>query len=228
MKRLTLAALAAMSFAATGCAEPEPSLLMTGHVYGTGSIDEESGRLTGCTFPTTLADIEFFSQSLFVNLADFDDGGLYREFGAPFAVGLVMENRLVDSSDYAPIGHDQNLRLDQNAIQIQGYNVTFDSAGFSNLGSGGELVYDASYVVPTDGGVYVALDLFFANEFQTWSDAFAGAGGSSGVIVPTFAEIQAVGETVGGTKVESNVISMPIQVCDGCNRATTSTCVAVE
>jgi hypothetical protein len=43
--------------------------------------------------------------------------------------------------------------------------------------------------------------------------------------VPTFLEVQVVGKTVGGDKVQSNVLTVPVQVCDDCSRSSTPICV---
>ena len=53
----------------------------------------------------------------------------------------------------APIGESQNHRIDQNHIEIQGYELTFDKddTGFNRLGTDGEVRYEATGIVPTDG-----------------------------------------------------------------------------
>lgn len=221
MKRVMIIA-AAVALSATACAEPDPSILVTGHVPLSGSADEEGG-VTDCSAPGSLSDVELVSGSVFVNLEEVEAAGV------PFSIGLLMENRLVDSSTYRPIGYDQNQRLNMNHIEIQGYEGTFDSgtSGFSNLGDGGQLRFESTGILQTDGALWVGLELFYPNEISRWREAFdIASGGQGNAIVPTFLEVQVLGETVGGSKAQSNVLTVPVQICDGCSRASTPICVA--
>jgi len=221
MRPLTIALLGTLMLAGSACADPEASLLVTGHTPLEGSL-EDDGTITSCEVPDTIGDTTLV-QSLFINLAQHDN--------VPFSLGLLMENQLADSSQYAPIGEDSNDRIDQNHIEIQGYELTFDSDddGFNTLGSDGEVRYEATGIVPTDGVLWAEVVLFFPNEIDAWRNAFEiAAGGQSNAIVPTFAEVQVVGRTTGGEKVTSNRLTMPLQVCDGCARSSTPICVAVE
>lgn len=222
MKRTALLAISTVALIGSACAEPEPSLLLTGHIPLVGATVEEGEiDFSGCEPPGSIDDVELVSGSVFINLAEVEDSG------AGFSIGLLMENRLQDSSSYAPIGHDQNQRLNQNHVEVQSYEVTFDgdSTGFSNLGDGGALSYPSSGLVTTDGALWVQLELFRASEIGAWQDAFAAAAGDrDNAIVPTFAEIQVRGETVGGQNVRSNILTMPIQICDGCSQGSTPIC----
>lgn len=225
MKRTTIAVFGAVALMSAACAEPEPSILVTGHVPLIGS--EEEGVVTGCAAPGSISDIEVSYGSVIINLQELDDAN------APFQLGLLLENRLVDSSTYSAIGHDQNQRLDQNHIEIQGYEVTFDSdrEGFGSLGpdKDGALRYESTGLVTTDGALWVGVELFYPFEIENWQSAFQIASdGDGSAIVPTFAEVQVVGETVGGGNVKSNILTIPIQVCDGCNLPSTPICVATE
>jgi hypothetical protein len=222
MKRLSYLLLGSVLFFGSACADPDISILVTGHAPLEGSLDSETGEITGCAIPETIGEGVYFSD-LFINLADAEVTG--------FALGLLMENQLVDSSSYAPIGEAQNHRLNQNHIEIQGYEVVFDSGelGFSDLGSGGDIRYEATGILPTDGTLWAGVVLFYPNEVDAWRSAFSKASGGQGnAIVPTFAEVQVVGRTVGGANVESNKLTIPIQVCDGCARSSTPICVVVE
>ena len=224
MTRLTLALAGTLLLAGSACADPGASLIVTGHQLMEGSADEETGEISGCEIPTSIGE-GTRSHDVFINLADAANTG--------FTLGLLMENRLDDSSDYAPIGESQNMRLDQNAIEIQAYAVNFDSgdSGFNTLGADadGEIRYESTGIVPTEGVLYSQLVLFYPNEAAEWRDAFSiAAQGQSNAIVSTFAEVQVLGRTIGGAKVESNLLTLPIQICDGCARQTTPICVAVE
>jgi hypothetical protein len=222
MKRSMLfVALGAVALMASACAEPEPELLITAHVPLEGSSGDE-GEVTGCTAPDSIEGVNVIYQSLFINLDDFQEGN------APMQLGIMMENRLIDSSSYEPIGHDQNQRSNQNHIEVQGYELTFTESGFDSLGDGGVVRTEATGLVPTDGSLWVGLDLFYPYERGPWNDAYASAGGGGGAIVPTFAELQVLGETVGGANVKSNILTVPIQVCKGCSRPSTPICVAPE
>lgn len=222
MKRLTLALLGTVLVIGSACADPGADILVTGHVPMEGTLDEESGLITDCSMPTEIGDT-LLAQDVFINLEEIESAG------TGFTLGLLMENRLDNSATYAPIGEDKNQRLDQNHIEIQTYEVVFDSSGFDNLGSGGDIAYEATGILPTDGTLYAGVTLFYPNEIPDWRNAFAiAAGGAGGAIVPTFAEVQVRGRTIGGSKVQSNRLTIPIQVCDGCARSSTPICVATE
>lgn len=221
MKWLSLLLLGTVLIAGSACADPEASLLVTGHVPLEGTL-EEDGSITGCEIPNTFGD-NIIAQDLFINLADAENTG--------FSLGLLMENQLVDSAQYAPIGEDGNHRINQNHIEVQGYEVVFDSddRGFNTLGTDGEVRYEATGIVPTDGIFWANVVLFYPNEVAAWRNAFEiAAEGQSNAIVPTFAEIQVVGRTTGGEKVTSNRLTMPVQICDGCARTSTPICVGLE
>lgn len=222
MNRTLLFPLVACALLGSACAEPDPALLISAHIPALGSLDEEAGVVTDCAGPTSIEDVEIFSSTLFINLDELEAAG------TGFFVGLLVENRLEDSSVYSPSGFDRNQRLNQNHIEVQSYEVTFEDTGFGELGAdaNGELSYPSSGLVTTDGTLWVPLELFRRSEIEQWAEAFQRAGGSSGAIVPTFAEIQVRGETIGGTNVRSNILTMPISVCTDCSQLSTPLCVA--
>lgn len=219
MRKLPFYALAAVTLAASACADPDSSILVTGHQFMEGSGDGED---VVCEMPAVIGE-GLSSMDVVINLAD---PTTVRE---GFRLGLLMENRLTDSSSYAPIGERQNMRTNQNAIEIQAVEVTFDSNGFDLLGSNGALRYESTGILPSDGALYLPVPLFYPAEIGEWRDAFSVAsGGQSNAIVSAFAEVQVKGRTVGGSKVESNRLTIPVQMCDGCERPSTPLCVATE
>lgn len=225
MKR-TLYLVGAVALLGSACAEPDPSLLLTGHVPQVGaSIEEGVLDTSGCTAPGSVDDVEISNHAIFINLAEVEDSG------EGFQIGLLLENRLIDSSSYSPSGFEENQRLNQNHVEIQSYQVTFDSdaAGFSGLGDGGQLEYPSSGLVTTDSALWVSLELFRASEISVWREAFQKAADNrENAIVPSFAEIQVRGETIGGDNVRSNILTMPIQICDGCSQPSTPICVVTD
>ena len=59
MKRTVLLAIGAVAVAASACAEPEPSLLLTGHVPQVGaSLEEGVLDTSGCSAPNGIDDVE--------------------------------------------------------------------------------------------------------------------------------------------------------------------------
>lgn len=232
MKRLTLALVGTFLLAGSAaCADPDSSILITGHKPLEGSLEEvdtdddgipDLAFVTDCSRPEQIGE-GVIIQDLFINLAEVETTG--------FSLGLLMENRLSNSATYAPIGEDQNHRIDQNHIEIQGYEIVFDSddRGFNDLESDGELRYEATGLLPTDGSLWAEIVLFYPSEVGAWRTAFdIASGGQSNAIVPTFAEVQVVGRTVGGSNAESNRLTLPVQICDGCARTSTPICVAVD
>lgn len=220
MQRLSLLVLVAISLTTAACADPDSSIIVTGHQMMEGSMGDNG--LEGCEVPSAIGEGQR-SMDIVINLAD------PVTVAAGFQLGLLMENRLTDSSSYAPIGERQNMRINQNEIEVQAVEVTFDSRGLNTLGSDGELRYDSTGILPTDGNLYMTLPLFFPAEIAEWRDAFAIASGNqSNAIVSGFAEVQVKGRTVGGSKVESNLLTIPVQLCDGCERPSTPICIATE
>ena len=221
MKRILVALMGASIFlGASACADPETSIIVTGHKPLEGTEEElEDGSVivTDCQAPTTLTGgITFYN--VFVNLSD----PVTESFG--FELGFLMENRLVDSSSYAPIGHDDNQRLDQNHIEVQGYEFNFD--GGISVG-GGDLRLESTGLLTTDGQLFSRVLLISPEDVNEWRASHSAAsGGQDNAIVPTFIEAQVKGRTVGGDKVESNILTIPVEVCDGCNRPSTPICVA--
>lgn len=198
--------------AAAGCAEPEPSLLINGHVfYEGGSVDDEGViDLSGCS-AKAFTDDHIVSTKLFADVSGFVPD-----------VGLVMRNRLANTEEYAPIGTEEQLRTDSNAIMLESMVVTFDPDGpFGGVGDGGETVNPQGTLVRSAADFHLAAELVTADLRDDLQSAANSAGGDA--IVPSFAEIQILGRTTGGENVESNVLTMPVEFCDGCRNADQAT-----
>lgn len=214
--------LAASALTATGCVEEDASLLMWGHIIQTGTEDE-AGEVT-CEIPAGEGDASLISGHLFVDLAEIEaDGQAPASDPGIFYANLALVNRLGESGELNPIGNDQNLRIDQNWVELSGLEFEFEPAAFEALNG----TYDFTALVPSgDGFLHAAVPLIQpADLIQRWRPAFqAASNGQANAIVPALVTIKAVGETLGGEDVESNAITLPIDICDGCGQASTPYC----
>lgn len=206
--------LIAVMFSFVGCADPAPSLAIKGHVFFLGGKvvepDEDS--------PTFGLDYSACQGQSF----DGDHTiatGLFADVsvGVP-SHAIVMRNRLVNTEEYAPIGKDEELRTDSNIIQLQEVVVTFDPDGpYDNVGDDGVVTVPHSTLVLTGadfhlGGKFVTPDIRRQLEQATE----AASGGNADAQVPSFADVQAFGRTLGGDDVESNILTVPFTFCAGC------------
>src|SRR5690606_11449493 len=95
MRRSVILGLGLLAVTSIGCAEADPALLLTGHIPLIGSV---SGDDLSCERPSSIDDVELVVSSVFINLEEVEDIG--------FSLGLLLENRLVDSSSYSSSGYD--------------------------------------------------------------------------------------------------------------------------
>lgn len=218
MKRIGFALVIAAAAGSSACVDADASILLTAPVLANCEIDEEAGT-SSCTYggrdeATRLADV------LTVNINELSSTG-QAPFGNganTFTFGVALQNRLLGSDDYSPIGEEQNLRIDQNIAIIDTFSLTFPSdsnqAGVDALDT--EFKYSVE-VETSDSSSGAAVALVSASNAALWKQVFTSVtGGNNAAIVPAVVEVQALGKTIGGQDVESNIVSIPLNICLGC------------
>ncbi len=214
MKRIGLAAGMLLALSTSACVDADASLFMKGPVFASCSESDSGG--IGCVFEGE--DAVGIAEVLTVNLGDLADG--QAPGGSPniFTIAVSLKNRLIGSDTYAPIGEQNNLRVDQNSVILDSFQISFPSD--SNLGGVDSLDTEYRYVASVDTGGSssgAAVRLVDATTVQAWKAVFGGlAGNQAAAIVPAMVNLQAFGTTIGGQEVESNIVGIPINVCLGC------------
>lgn len=218
MKRIGFALVIAAAAGSSACVDADASILLTAPVLATCEIDEEAGT-TSCTYggrdeATRIADV------LTININELAMAGQSPGGNGAntFTFGVSLQNRLLGSDDYSPIGEEQNLRVDQNIAIIDTFTLTFPSdsnqPGVDSLDT--EFKYSVE-VDSNDGSSGAAVNLVSASNAALWKQVFGGlTGNNNAAIVPAVVEVQAMGRTIGGQDVESNIVSVPLNVCLGC------------
>jgi hypothetical protein len=188
MNRIGIAAGILLALSTSACVDADATLLMKGPVFAECKASDTGG--VSCLYVGD--DAIGVAEVLTVNLGDLDQG--QAPGGGPniFTIGVAMTNRLLASDAYAPIGEQNNLRVDQNPIIIDSFQISFPSD--SNLGGVDSLDNEYRYVV----------------------DVPTGDGSAGAAIVPALVNVQAFGTTIGGQEVESNIVGIPLNVCLGC------------
>lgn len=216
-QHLTLSLLALIAaLLPAGCADQDPSLLLTGYYFATGKATEDGSGIENCTYPNTPSSDAFVSQDVTIDLQELRDGTAGRKNA--FVFGSIVENRLQTN---ASGGSD---RLDTNSVTVKSASIRFlfDST----------VVLDRAFAVTIspNGSAAVAIPLInSAAEVKQISDALASIDGLGDKgTVNVIAEITVQGTLLDGTDVESNILEFPVNLCNNCEDElqTTSACIA--
>jgi len=232
MKRILLLGVALGSISFTACVDADASLLLTGPVRASGTVTEDDNQVTGVTCTISTDRSQAWSR-LQINIEEIkaqgQSAGRLGIGSIPnlFEMSVVLENRLVPSNTYSPIGEGQNLRIDQNLIQVERVSFAFPSGsnqpGFSAL----DKTFDFIVTVDSGGGEAGAyVPIITPADIQVWETVVTGVtGGTRNAVVPGSVEIQVSGRTTSGTEIESNLINVPFDVCLGCTMISTPRCL---
>ena len=227
MKRAAyIFAVMATAVFTTGCVDADMTLTLEGHILAEAEVDEEAGTAT-CSVPGSSSEANLRAGRLSIDLDDIKNSGQFPYSALNrFNLNVVMTNRLSASDEYAPIGADQNLRTDQNWIQVEKFTVKYpedqNQAGFSQLEDDFEFV---AMVSSEEGFFFGGMPIIRPSNINTLETAVnTVSGGNANAIVPGMMEFQALGTTVGGVEVESNIMRLPFDVCNGCQMGTTPAC----
>ncbi len=219
-------AVVALATIGTGCVDADQSLKFTAHTPLVGSltteVDPDSGEevelITGCA-PQSGEALTVYSR-LTIDLAALET----------FNVRGLLESQLEDSSQLRPIGADYNHRTNQNNVLVERAVIEFPSdsnqGGFSAL----DEEFDQTYNVGTQPATQTTtLPLIRSTNKDRWVSVVDGAtGGSSTAIVPGIVNIRYEGAGADGSFVESAIVRLPFDVCNGCGSGVTPDCVATN
>jgi hypothetical protein len=233
MKRILILGAALVGLTSSACVDADASLLLTGPVTFDGAVseDEEAGTVSAsCTIST---DRSRAWSRLSINLEEIKtQGQSVARYGIgsipnSFDMSVVLQNRLQPSDVYSPIGENQNLRVDQNLIQVEKVSFSFPSGsnqpGFNAL----DKSFDFIVTVDSGGGESAAyVPIISPADIRTWEQVVSQVTGSNpSAVVPGSVEIQVSGRTTSGTEIESNLINVPFDVCLNCSIASTPRCL---
>lgn len=232
MKRIGLLGLALASLTSAACVDADASLLLTGPVIFGASITEDEGEISAVSCTVSDDGSKAWSR-LQINLNEIKESGQstgrmgLNMTPSVFEMSVLLKNRLVASDAYAPIGEGQNLRLDQNLIQVE--RVAFRFPEGSNQAGFQALDKEFDFIVSVDSGGGVAgtwVPIITAADLRNWEQVVgAVTGGMGNAVVPGAVEIQVFGRTTSGTEIESNLITVPFDVCLNCTIASTPRCL---
>lgn len=253
-KFVGLASLSLLAVGLTSCVDQQPSMQLSGSVLFEGEVSGGEGggpTITVCEVETDPGAIELFTSRGTINLDEFEAQG--GQEGPPFInpeegthpsyeFWAALVNRLDDSTEVGAQGEGggqggyEGLALNQNNIQVTGVEITFPSELNSYPGGGGASSLNrtepfSAVLESGGGGAILSFPIFtlrdVAGADPRLRNFYNSVAPDQQAIVPLVAEMQVIGETFAGTKVESNKFQYPIDVCGSCAAnefPTTGTC----
>jgi hypothetical protein len=214
---LSLLALLAALLPA-GCAEQDPSLLLTGYYFASGEVDEmDETIIRNCVYKVTSGADNTPAQDVNVNLQQLIDNGQPAGGSGKnvFVFGASVENRLASSI------RGSTERLDTNIITLKSAKIRYL---FSS-----PVVFDRVFnvTIPTNNTSVFGIPLINGDgDITELKEALAAQPVAANQVVTVTAEITVSGTLLDGTDVESNILEYPINLCANCGTVlpTTSQC----
>lgn len=254
MNRLAaLASVAVLGFGAASCVEQEPSIEFAGSVVWEGSFEVDGANQlvsVDCAVEADPDSIDQVATRGTLNLQQFVELGgqigppLNTPIGHPsFEFWATMSNRLSNSTEVGAQGQGggqggyEGLNLDQNYIQVTGVEIRFPRELNNYPGGGGasSLNRTETFTVVLEsagGGAVLSYPIFTLRDVNGANprlrNFYNSVAPDQQAIVPLVAEMQIIGETFAGTKVESNKFQYLIDICGECDPAeisTSTTCI---
>jgi hypothetical protein len=235
---LGTSALLVFGFAFVGCTEDESSIVIASHPFLTGSLEEESEGPTtvACSFQDEFGGV-VSAGSMAINLSELASGQVPFP-GVPglsiqsnFLVNVDLQNSLASTTNYRSLGETAELRTETNQVEVRSIAFTFeaDDNNFS-LDTLDKEVRLTKIVYP--GGLLHSVNNVIDTataDVEAWRSVVSGhTSNDPNAIVPGVLTIQAFGVLQGGDEIESNRLKMPVEICDGCQKNTTASCMVVE
>jgi hypothetical protein len=221
-----------------GCAEDENSMVIAAHPFLSGSLEEEEGEApkVTCQFQDEFGGT-VSAGSMAINLSELGDRRVPFP-GVPdfsnqqhFLVNVDLQNSLTPTTNYRNLGEAAELRTEANQVEVRSFAFSFeaDDNTFS-LDSLDKEVPTTRIVYP--GGILhssnTVIDTATA-DVEAWRSVVSGiTGNDPSAIGPAVLTIQATGVLQGGEEIVSNRLKMPVEICDGCQKSTTSFCAIFE
>jgi hypothetical protein len=215
-QHLTLSLLALIAaLLPAGCADQDPSLLLTGYYFATGKATEDGSGVENCVYPSSAGGDVLVSQDATINLQELRDGITGRPNA--FVFGSIIENRLQSNATSG----GKSLRLDTNSVTVKSADIRFlfDSPVL--------LPRAFAVTIPPNGSSSLAIPLInSADEVSKIAAEVTALSGDKGTVT-VIAEITVKGTLLDGTDVESNILEFPVNLCNKCDTAllTTPTCL---
>lgn len=192
--------LAAMALGASACAEQPTMMVIKGVAVAeadcTVSADAETFRSQG-VLDISLANGYILSPAI--------------ENVAPSSTNVGAESQMMNTMTRG--GVFTGLMVEGNGIIIESARVDFDvKADLPGVDLGGFDIPIGGALVPPGGGS-ATVSLQVLNDFHVQSLRSVIAPGQTALVV---VDVQMVGTTTSDSEVESNTLSYPITVCNGC------------
>lgn len=202
-----------------GCAEQDPSLLLSGYYFAVGKKDEATGAISACVYPATAANDTVFAQDVSINLQQLRDGGQDGDGRRNiFTFGANVTNRLQPNASGG-----QSLRVDTNTILLKSAAVRFL---FTNEVI--ELNRAFSVTIGPNGSAGFGIPLINgAGDIDKLVSAIGAEGAAPNQVLTVTTEIVVRGTLLDGMDVESNILEFPVNLCVNCPEllSTTPACI---
>jgi hypothetical protein len=231
-----------------GCVEESASILLNGSFAVTGTVEtmgteaEPMMVLTCGDLPTDVSSGNFWSRGQ-INIASLKECGQYCGFDTAYGPGggrntftfiAGAENLLPDSRTVGGRSGAGNTTLDQNNIWVKEAVVTFPSELNTFFVGGADIAFPtvetvrlmSAYMKSGGGSYFGGLDIIgSAGELANFEGFLREVLNIRTEPVTFIAELQLRGKTQAGTKVESNKIQFPIDICVNCDMGVTPICI---
>lgn len=214
---LSLLALLAALLPA-GCAEQDPSLLLTGYYFASGELDEmDDTIIRNCGYKIASGSESTPAQDVSINLQQLIDNGQPAGGSGKnvFVFGASVENRLASSV------RGSTERIDTNIITLKSAKIRYLFSTPVEV----ERVFNVT--IPTNNASIFGIPLINGDgDITELKAALAASGAAANQVVTVTAEIVVAGTLLDGTDVESNILEYPINLCNNCGAVlpTTSQC----
>lgn len=245
---LALIAGSTLALGGVGCVEESPSILLNGSFALTGTVENagteaEPVQVLNCgELPSDVSSGNFWSKGQ-INIAELKECGQYCGFAAAYGPGgqrntftfiAGASNLLPDSRSVGGPSGAPNTTLDQNNIWIKEAVITFPSELNTFFVGGADIPFPtiettrlmSAYLGSGGGSYFGGLDIIgSAGELANFEGFLREVLNIRTEPVTFIAELQLRGKTQGGTKVESNKVQFPIDICVNCEMAVTPICI---
>lgn len=223
-----LVGLLVLTMLGAGCVDADPSLRMTISSVGEFTTSEEATCGGVCEY--SIDSDQLPNVEGFLDLARLEQYGQFpQRVPGSYALNVSVTNRLESNAEADGSG----LRIDSNGVVIKEFRIAWKTVDGATIYEPGDEATEGVRPVNIEvssGGqtefviVNLLSGLIYPNGENNeaaflrggLADALPNANLSQAPRL-VFVEIQAIGETIDGSKrVESEVLSYPVSVCDGC------------
>jgi hypothetical protein len=251
LKQMSMALIlgSTLALGSSACVKESPSILLNGSFALTGSVTTEEidgvsvSFLTCKDLPSDVTSGNFWSKGQ-INIQLLKECGQFCGYdgvisgigGLPntFTFMAGAQNLLPDSRSVGTRGGTEY--LDGNHIWVREALISFPPELNTFSVDGGDLPFDtfeptsrlmSAYLNSGGGAFFGGINVIAtAGELRLFEDFLRNELNIRNEPVTFIAEIQLKGKSQAGTKVESNTVQFPIDICLNCNMMVTPLCVA--